>query len=510
MKKLFFLAALLLTLTCFAQQPGRVQRASAYENAINPLNFGLREAKDGKARFEALMACHRQAVESQRPISYSGIDTIELEIPKDARTLPLPYNTDFAGVVIKVKNNSGRRFTLFTLHSDIDPQPIKIEKGQIDAGNYQSFSELSVGYNLLVVKDRTPWSYLIEVGSPVYRSDVVVIDGGRALNSPIYSYSGEACTPECSYVSVSPDTKTIENVTIIRERKSTNMTFCFAVNYQYNVIMRNIHIITRNTSHYGDQAIAIFNCANCTLADITIDSTYSSLKHYGYAFSMTNVLNCNLNNLNIKSAWSPFETYCLNNTTIRECSMKRFDLLCYGRNLNIENCTFKKQSVQVCSFFGDLVVDNCIFDECIPLAVHSSYNAYTPFEAHFNNCTMNLVKDNNALVNIMLHTNFANRRPELNARCWPNVYVSNLTVNTSKSAKRLDIILPTGNVRECDKPVDYLQHIEINGLRSMSKDRPSKCDLYFSRHRFKTKLPFKPVCINQELEGGKIVYNIND
>ena len=44
----------------------------------------------------------------------------------------------------------------------------------------------------------------------------------------------------------------------------------------------------------------------------------------------------------------------------------------------------------------------------------------------------------------------------------------------------------------------------------MRRGRPERCDLFFTKHRFQTKEPFRVNYKNVDLSGGRIVNMIND
>lgn len=511
MKRLVFALILLSVATSYAQQPERLQgHVAAQEDPVSPLTFGLKMAKDGKECYEMLYACHKEACDYHRPVSYAGIDTIRLEIPDKAKTIPLPYHTDFAGVVILVRNDSDKDFTLFTMRGDQSPKSIDIPRDLIDNGDFRSVSEFRAGDYLLVVNDRNKWSYRTGYGYDVYRSDLLYVRDGHSLNSPVTTYSNPAAAPECCYIPVNTDPKVVENVKIFRARGEKHKTYCFRIENQNNVTLRNIFIKTPKGKFIADAAIGLSNCANCTVQDVTIDSTYSVPGQYGYGISMNNVWNTTFVRLKADAAWGVFGTNNVSKTTLRECDVNRFDIHCYGRDARFVNCIFRNKQTQFSSMYGEVVFDSCHFIDCIPVRIRSSYNAYTPFDIKIRHCTFDATLKHHALVNVMLLSTETNPRPELAARCWPNVYIEDLVVNLPFMTRRLEIFEPTGTLSECKKPVDYLQYININGLCTFRKGRPEYCDLYYSKRRFKTKEKLRINYKGVNLSGGRMVNLIND
>ncbi len=511
MKKLLFLILMSFCALGFAQQPERLQGHSSVNNEpFNPLTFGLREAKDGKERYEVLYACHKEAFDYHRPVSYAGIDTINLEIPDDAKSMPLTYNTDFAGVVINVRNDSEKDITLFVLGGDQPAKEIALDASLLDSGDFRSIPEFQSGNYLLIVNDKEPWTFREGYNYSSYRADLIYVRDGHSLNLPVTTYTNPVAKPKYSYVPVTTEPKTIQNVSIHRGRNEKHKTYCFNISNQNNVTIRNVHITTPKTKFNADGAISIGNSANCIIQDVTIDSTYSYPGGYGYAISMHNVWNTTFIRFKADAAWGVFGSNNVSKTTLRECDVNRFDIHCYGRDAYLVNCTFRNKQTQFSSMYGEVIFDSCYFIDCIPVRIRSSYNAYTPFDIKIRNCIFDITMRHHALVNVMLLSTEPNPRPELAPRCWPNVYVENLTVNLPFLTRKLEIIEPTGTLSECKKPVDYMQHIEINGLRVFRKGKPERCDLYFTKHRFKTKEPFRVNYKNVDLNGGRIINMIND
>lgn len=511
MRRTVLMIMLLLSLSVAAQQPERLQgHASLQDEPLNPLSFGLREAADAQQRYEILYTCHYEAFRQHRPVSYAGIDTIYLEIPFAAQPMPLTYNTDFAGVVIFVRNDSDKDVTLFSLDGEQPVKEIALDSRLLDSGDFRSIPEFQAGEYLLIASDRTVWTERIGFGYPVYRSDLLYISDGRALNKPVATYTTPSTKAHFVYVPVNTEPKIVQNITIHRGRYEKHKTYCFKFNNQNNITLRNVHISTPKTKINADGAITLSNCANCTIQDVTIDSTYSYPGAYGYGVSMNNTWNTTFVRLKADGAWGVFGTNNVSKVTLRECDVNRFDIHCYGRDAYLVNCTFRNKQTQFSSMYGEVVFDSCHFIDCIPVRIRSSYNAYTPFDIKIRHCTFDATLRHHALVNVMLLSTEANPRQELAPRCWPNVYVEDLTVNLPFLTRKLEIIEPTGTLSECKKPVDYMQHIEINGLRTLRRGKPEYCDLYFSKRRFSTKELFRIDYKYVDLGGGRMINLIND
>lgn len=85
---------------------------------LNPIQFGLFEAKTATDRYEVLYRTHCEANKTNTPVSYRGIKRIDLEIPYGAKRIPLTEQTDFAGASIYVINNTANVY-LFELSQEV-------------------------------------------------------------------------------------------------------------------------------------------------------------------------------------------------------------------------------------------------------------------------------------------------------------------------------------------------------------------------------------------------------
>lgn len=70
-------------------------RSNSYQS---PLAYKINEAKNSTERYNCLLSCHKDAIERNAAISYAGINSLELEIPINAESIPLPDKVDFARI----------------------------------------------------------------------------------------------------------------------------------------------------------------------------------------------------------------------------------------------------------------------------------------------------------------------------------------------------------------------------------------------------------------------------
>ena len=147
--------------------------AWANSKALNPIQFGLLKAQTPAERYSILYQTHCEAKRLGRAVSYKGIRSIEVEVPNNAKSIPLTYKTDFNDVSIIVTNNSSDMF-MFEMSDEI--VPIIVTKEQIDNGDFTDIPELMGDGCLLVLEDETPWvKERIGYNYPVIRRDILLI-----------------------------------------------------------------------------------------------------------------------------------------------------------------------------------------------------------------------------------------------------------------------------------------------------------------------------------------------
>lgn len=440
---------------------------AVWSKTVNPLNYGILEAPNGIERYQKLLKCHKDALSEGR-ISYKGIKRIELEIPPNAQSIPLPIYTDFAGVEIVVKNQK-KTIPLFVLSNDLKSVE-NIGGVNIDKGLYGNNKELAQGLNLVVVTDQNQWIINrkgYEYG--VTRRDVFIVDDGKTIMQPISSYATMASSPKLEYCRVDSKKKVVKNLKFFRTEDSTEKTFLFKISNHYNLTVSNISITTPdNTDLYGDAAIQISNCVRVYLNNITINGTYSQKDKFGYGVSLGNIYDLKVKKMYARSKWGVFGNNYLNKVEIRDSDINRFDIHCYGKNIKAINCKFSEQYNQFSSVFGIVQFDKCIFTDFVPFLVESSFNAYTPFDLIWRNCTFNLSSNKNYLITLFGVPEPYNERYELRRKCLPNIIMKNCKVHLSDDVETWYLI-KTDGVHYKDS-FDYISNISIQGV-SVNKDK---------------------------------------
>jgi len=461
------------------------QRAA---DVVSPLDYGLREATTGVARYYALYTAHTEAVNRGiDTVSYAGIDTIDLELPPVWSTIPLTRVTDFAGVVINVTNTS-RHGALFSMHNrqhDLD-----LDKGMVEGGFYSSIPQLADGMHLLVLSDKHPWTERRGYGYKHYRSDLVVVADGIAANSTIAPWNGDSTILKASYYDVDTAAKSIRGLTMHRTAQSTFKTYCVSVSGQYNLTISDMYVTTPRSKMIADAVFSVQRSAKVTFADVRVDGTYSgygSTRDYGYAFSMNNDWGLRFERVVADGNWGVFGTNNLNYTELVDCDINRFDIHCYGRDAFLTGCTLRQRQTQFSSMYGLVEFNSCRFIDCIPVRIRSSYNAYTPFDIVMSDCIFELTMRYHSLVNVMLLDTDDNPRPELSRKCWPNLTIKRMTVVVPWTVGSMNIFHPTGTLSELKRSFSHINNVSVSDLKMV---RPNgnkvKVPLRLSSRKFKT------------------------
>ena len=395
---------------------------------LSPFDFGLKEARDGVERYRVLLKTHESAIAQGCNVSYEGIDYLEIEIPSDAKSIPLPQKVDFYGVRLIVKNTS-KTISLFSLTQDV--MAVEIDKWRLSKYDYSEIKALNNGYSLLIIEDKNPWVKKREgYDYGATRKDIVLVRDGKAKNGLVYPYDNDSSDPLVSYCNVTSKKKKYSNLFFERTADSKYRTELFLFKNQYNVQLNNILIKTPKSELYGDGAITIRNCAKVYLQDVTINGTYSAKDKYGYGISMDNVWNSVFVRLKGKCEWGLFGNYNVNYAVLKECDINRFDIHCYGRDVYCYNSTFSSFYNQFSSFYGELVFKNCHFINYIPVLFEPSFYAYTPFNLTIKKCVLDADKRYPYLINAGSPADkHIVTREELKQVSWPNLTIDGLVVN---------------------------------------------------------------------------------
>lgn len=431
-------------------------KVAYYSKDVSPFQFGLHEAKTAAERYEVLWKTHTEAVAAGVNVDYTGIDSIDIEIPASFKTIPLTHYNDFKGCTINVLNN-WKKVGLFSICAEA--VPISVDKKQIDVGDFRSVKELTDGRVLLIIEDENPWVNKRRGHDYGHqRQDILLIENGRAKNAVVMPYDNDDSKPTCKYVRCNKDSLVIKNLTINREATSTANAFAFDISGLNDVQITNFTINTPESTLYGDNAIRITNCTNVWLNRVRINGTYSQLDKFGYGVSLRNIWNFKARNLYGKGNWGVFGSNDVNTALIEDSVINRFDIHCYGRDVSFKNVTFYDLYNQFSSVYGTVSFEGCIFRDFTPILIETSYNAYTEFDVCIKDCVFYTTSEKDYLINTGSLSGEVNRRRELSEKRLPKVKVDNLKVislETGKVARQVDVYKKRGK---------FIQERKINNV----------------------------------------------
>ncbi|MCQ2326555.1 MAG: hypothetical protein MJZ71_03235 [Bacteroidales bacterium] len=290
-----FGVAIAMLLCCMMQVFG--------QTVVNPLDYGLKEAKTGTERYGVLLRCHQDAVKKSAKVTYAGIGSIEIEIPEKFSSIPLTSETDFAGCVLKVLNRQKKAVYLYAMIQKT--KPIDVPASCIDKADFRKVEGLNDGTYLLIIADKNLWvDNRIGYNYGHTRKDVMLVRKGVGSNKPVMPYDNVQSQAECTYCKVDMNQKVIRNLNVVRDARSTAVTNIFRIEAQNNVLLENMSFATPDgTGLLDDRMIRIENCTNVAFENIKVDGTYSATDHSGYAFNMNNIWNHTAHNVTAIGNW---------------------------------------------------------------------------------------------------------------------------------------------------------------------------------------------------------------
>lgn len=458
----------------------------AATKSFNPLMFGWQEAKTDIDRFWVLYNTHVAAMKENAPVDYDGLHNLSIEIPIDAKAIPLTDETDFKNATLIVTNNS-KNFSLFEKVSLA--QPINIIPADVDSGIFQSESLLRNGLFLLSLSDKNPWVKNRRGYSYGHiRKDLLLINRGKSKNRPISSYDNDQTKIEAKYCVVSNNKKIIKNLHFYRKEHNTRQVYFLRLSYQYNVELKSIDLHTPQDTLTDDALIGINDSYKLVFEDVWIDGTYSKKNHSGYGICMNNVSDVRFRRLKGHANWGIFGNNNVNDAKLEDCDINRFDIHCYGKNVVFDNCKFRDLYNQFSSISGKVSFKNCEFFDFIPVLFESSYNAYRKFDLNFKNCVIHASNNRNYLISGgRLNGEKTDERLELSVQEYPNIYIDGLTVDMTDTEKYYiyrfnrgllqwpkDSIPGLRSIKRFRFVPDNGKQLEISNLQSMVKYPGSK------------------------------------
>lgn len=436
----------------------------AQDSLLSPKIFGLMEAKSDTERYEVLYMTHVAAIRAGSTVDYSGIDTLTIEVPLNAECIPLGAVTDFKGLTLRVKNRSKLCYLFERKQSG---KEVAIDKALLDGKDLSSVPDLAVGLHQVVVEDQTPWVAQREgYKYSAIRRDILLVCDGLVRNSPVTTYNNEQSNPKCTFCQVDENENpvVIQNITILRDEGNTYKILPFRISHQNNLMIKNVTIKTPSSTLVADAAIDISNCTNVTFENVTIDGSYSRSDYYGYGIQMNNVWNSRFIRLKGHAPWGIFGTNNINTAFLQECDINRFDIHCYGRDVEARNCKFSNLYNQFSSMYGKLIYRKCRFVSFVPVLLETSYNAYTPFDVVMEDCVFDAGASRNYFISAGKLDAVTNTRPELAQKRWPNISIKNMTVNVPGNVSQIVVYKPN-TPPDKGVSVNYLSKIQIDGMK---------------------------------------------
>ena len=428
---------------------------------LSPLNFGLSKARNGVERYNVLYETHKAAVAAGVNVDYSSIKTIDIEIPENAKRIPLTRYNDFKGCVFVVKNTkkSHRLFNYAAKETSIS-----VSKQCIDNGDFRSIEPLTQGRYLLLIEDENPWVQNRKGHKYGHqRKDVLLVENGRAKNATTMPYNNGNSKPKCTCVTLDNQPFVFKNITIERDPGCTFLTDIAYISGADDVQISNVKIHTPTSKLTDDRGIMIYNCTNVILKDVTIDGTYSQTDHSGYGFTLNNIWNLKVKRMYGKGNWGIFGNNNINTALIEDSKINRFDIHCYGRDIAFKNVEFFDLYNQYSSVFGTISHDHCTFTNFVPVLNGGSYNAFVGHDIVFSDCVFNVTAKKNCIIKLSNLGTDVNERKELSAKALPNVRIKNLTVNMTEGADYLYLFYTKSSTKEVEG-LDYLSNITIDGM----------------------------------------------
>ena len=450
-------------------------------HAINPIEYGLKGAKNGEERFWALYNAHVSANQTKESVSYASVGDLDIEIPVNAKSIPITWDTDFCGITITVKNTV-KDFTLFSYTGQ--KKAIVIAKRDVDGKSFTKYEELREGVKVLITKDESPW---IENRKGftygATRSDIRLLVDGNAQNDVIMPYNNTQSKPSCSFFISEKRRKTIGNLKFVRSHDCKYITRLFDIDACNNILIHDVAVFTpSNNNLMGDAVISVSNSTNVTFKDINIKGTYSHIEQYGYGISLGNVWNVKCYNIDAEAEWGVFCCNNVNHSFLKQCVLNRYDCHCYGRDIIAEDCVFHDLSNQVSSVYGRISFKNCVFQNFIPIYLRDDYNSYVPFDVKFYKCKFYVTNKAHSLIYMGGLYSETSNRPELARICWPNIEIRNIEIVSEEGIDEVSLFDVNKSIPQ-NYTVDYISRIDARKVKIYG----DILAFDISRHTIKTK-----------------------
>lgn len=432
-----------------------VVATGATAQVFSPFQYGLGEAEEGTDVYRALLHTHQAADSCGGRVSYEGIDTLHLEIPPDARSIPLQRENDFGGVVLIV-SNSTKGFFLFSHKLEAASIPVWDTLAvcrAIDSGDFRGIPSLGVGEWLLHVIDSTPWVDRREgYRYGHYREDIMTVRGGMSEDRPSMPYCEGGSQPSLFALrldSISSVPFSFGNITFLRDSGSTCPTYLLDLEHLPQATLHDITVVTPHSEILAanDAIIRVYNCTNVLIDRVILWGSYSRLNHSGYGIVLNNLRNTHVRGLSSVSEWGIFGTNNMIETFIEHSDFNRFDIHCYGRDVAFEHCIQRNGYNQFSSVYGNISFHDCTFDNFIPVLIEDSYNAYSHFLLNIDSCRWQPTAGRNTIFKGGRIDSRLNSREELQMPALPDIDINHLEIDAAKGVKKVTLYELRGNER---------------------------------------------------------------
>lgn len=460
---------------------GLMQMAEA--QTVSPRDFGWDDATTDSARFWVLYNTHVAAIQSHSTVSYQGMDTLDIEIPSNAKSIPLGDSNHFADVVFRVKNTHKNLFLFSRIR---ESKPIAVADNDllcqcIENKDFSPIPELSEGRYLLHITDSNAW-----VGQRAnhayghYREDLTFITNGHGVDPTTAPYLSHNSQPHCKIVSYDMEEITFYfgHLTLIRDSLASHRTYLLDIQYLVSPIISHVSVYTPASMLVDDCIMRIYHCYMPNFYNIHIQGSYSRTNRSGYGILMNNCFYSQFNHLYARTPWGVFGTNNMNNVVFRFCDFDRFDIHCYGRDIFFYNCRQQDSYNQYSSTFGIISHENCHFDNFTPVLIESSYNAYNHFELWVENCTWHLTPERNYLMDAGPQVRATPIRQELEPYCLPSVRISNSTITTDKKVREMHLFHFRG--QPVQQPIQATSYIDLDNISC-----PKKLKIELTQRKYK-------------------------
>lgn len=462
---------------------------------VSPFDYGLKEATTGEARYEAIYNAHKAAVGMGLELDYTGVGTVEMVIPSNGKSIPLPHDIDFKGTVFKVLNTS-KKLALFSMTNTF--KPVTVTGAQIDSKDYSSVPELATGLHILRIQDDSLWVENREGYTyGATRRDVVLVRDGKGSNGPCAPYATAPTRINATYCDAEDAERTIKNARLERDAKSTVITNFFTISGYNNLHMVNVAVVTPdNTGIYGDGAIGLQNCTNLLCEDVLFDGLYNDTSEFGYGFSGNNCWHSTFRRITSHTKWAGFGCNNMNDSILEDSDVERFDTHCYGRDITIRNTTLTGKGIPTASMFGTIYCEKVNFVNCYVYSMRSDYNSYVPFDIVLKDCEFT-PKSQPALINMGRLDTKINSRPELAKKNWPNLEIDGLKVNFSSVPSSFSMYHLASNPTYAN-PVGYISKVKIKDLTYVAGGKTVKVATNISSKNVKVENPLVVEIVNSD------------